>query len=295
MTTTINASNSGSGGLVQTADASGVLALQTAGTTAVTIDTSQNVGIGTTSPDSLLHLQSASNFYIHLLKTSSNDGYVRNIGTMDIAAASGSSGGQCITFSTGANYAGLTERVRVDGTGNVKLSTANTTIQNSSGRPILNQTGSILQVVSTTKTDTFSTTSTTPIDITGLSLSITPSSTSSKIFITGSVCWGEDSTVPYLVGFLLVRNSTSICIADAAGSRSRWTFGGQGVYSTDNTVFAPLNFLDSPATTSATTYKVQVQAESPRTVWINRGGESDGDTAITGRFTSTITAMEIAG
>ena len=42
MTTTINASNSGSGGLVQTADASGVLALQTAGTTAVTIDTSQN-------------------------------------------------------------------------------------------------------------------------------------------------------------------------------------------------------------------------------------------------------------
>ena len=43
MTTTINASNSGSGGLIQTADASGVLALQTAGTTAVTIDASQNV------------------------------------------------------------------------------------------------------------------------------------------------------------------------------------------------------------------------------------------------------------
>jgi hypothetical protein len=42
MTTTINASNSGSGGLVQTADASGILALQTAGTTALTIDTSQN-------------------------------------------------------------------------------------------------------------------------------------------------------------------------------------------------------------------------------------------------------------
>ena len=39
MTTTINASNSGSGGLVHTADASGILALQTAGTTAVTIDT----------------------------------------------------------------------------------------------------------------------------------------------------------------------------------------------------------------------------------------------------------------
>jgi len=48
MTATINASNSGSGGLISTGDASGSLALQTAGTTAVTIDTSQNVGIGVT-------------------------------------------------------------------------------------------------------------------------------------------------------------------------------------------------------------------------------------------------------
>ena len=155
--------------------------------------------------------------------------------------------------------------------------------------------GSVLQVVSTTKTDTFTTTSTSPVDVTGLSVSITPSSATSKIFVTGSVCWGIDIGAPYLVGFLLVRNSTSICIADVAGSRSRWTFGAQGVYSSDNTVFAPLNYLDSPATTSATTYKVQVQAETPRTVWINKGGESDGDYAITGRFTSSITVMEIKG
>jgi len=50
MTTTVNASNTGSGGLIQTADASGILALQTAGTTAVTVNTSQNVGIGISSP-----------------------------------------------------------------------------------------------------------------------------------------------------------------------------------------------------------------------------------------------------
>jgi hypothetical protein len=155
--------------------------------------------------------------------------------------------------------------------------------------------GSVLQVVSTTKTNTFTTTSTSPVDITGLSVSITPSNSSNKILITGSVCYGLSSTTPYLMGFLLVRNSTNICIADAAGSRSRWTFGGQGIYSTDNNVFAPINFLDSPATTSATTYKIQVQAESPTTIYINRGGESDGDVAITGRFTSTITVMEIKG
>ena len=50
MASTINASNSGFGGIVSTGDSSGQLQLQTASTTAVTIDTSQNVGIGTTSP-----------------------------------------------------------------------------------------------------------------------------------------------------------------------------------------------------------------------------------------------------
>jgi hypothetical protein len=50
MASTINAITTGAGGIVATADTSGILQLQTAGTTAVTIDTSQNVGIGTTSP-----------------------------------------------------------------------------------------------------------------------------------------------------------------------------------------------------------------------------------------------------
>jgi len=153
--------------------------------------------------------------------------------------------------------------------------------------------GMVLQVVSTTKTDTFSTTSTTPVDVTGLSVSITPASASNKILITGSVCYGT-STAGYLMGFLLVRNSTSICIADAAGSRSRWTFGSQGFSGAETTPFAPINFLDSPATTSSITYKIQAQAESPQTVFVNRGGEGDGDLPITGRFTSTITVMEIA-
>jgi hypothetical protein len=154
--------------------------------------------------------------------------------------------------------------------------------------------GKILQVVSTTKTDTFTTTSGTLTDITGLSVSITPTSTSSKILITGTVCWGNSDTTPYLVYMVLVRNSTSICIADTAGNRTRATLGAQGVYSTDNTPFAPLNFLDSPNTVSAVTYKLQGATESGRTLYINRGNESDGDSAQTARFASTITAMEVA-
>lgn len=154
--------------------------------------------------------------------------------------------------------------------------------------------GAVLQVVSVTKTDTFSTTSGSFVDITGLAAAITPSSATSKILVTGSVCWGNSDSVPYLVAMRLVRDSTPICIADTAGNRARLTIGAQGVYNTDNTVFAPLNFLDSPATTSSTTYKVQGWAESGRTLWINRGAETDGDSSITGRFTSTITVMEIA-
>ena len=155
--------------------------------------------------------------------------------------------------------------------------------------------GSVLQVVSVTKTDTFSTTSGSFVDITGLAVSITPSSSTRKILVTGSVCWGNSDAVPYLVAMRLMRDATPICIADVVGSRTGHTIGAQGVYNIDNTVFAPLNFLDSPATTSSTTYKVQGLAESGRTLWINRGAETDGDQAITGRFTSTITVMEIAG
>lgn len=56
MSSTINASTASGGGVITSADASGVLALQTGGTTAVTIDASQNVGIGTSSPSSALQI-----------------------------------------------------------------------------------------------------------------------------------------------------------------------------------------------------------------------------------------------
>ena len=60
MTTTLNASTAGAGGFIATSDNSGVLALQTAGTTAITVDASQNVGIGTSSPQGKLDVSSSS-------------------------------------------------------------------------------------------------------------------------------------------------------------------------------------------------------------------------------------------
>ena len=156
--------------------------------------------------------------------------------------------------------------------------------------------GKVLQVLSTTKTDTFTTTSATKVDVTGLSLTITPASSSNKILITGRLNIGLVRTQPYLYPIFILRGSTEIGLHDVAGSRTRAHTGGQwGSTSSDPTFDYSIEFLDSPSTTSATTYKVQIFSESGSTAYVNRNNEADGDGAITGRFTSTFTVMEIAG
>jgi hypothetical protein len=95
MTTTINASTSA--GLVQTADTSGSLALQTAGTTAVTINTSQQVGIGTTSPASPLQVNTAGvNTTVQINSTDANGGYGANLSLNN----TGTGGRQYVIYST---------------------------------------------------------------------------------------------------------------------------------------------------------------------------------------------------
>ena len=116
MTVKINADTSD--GLKFVSDTSGAIDLQANGSTKVHMASDGKVGIGNTSPSYKLSLQDSGNFEIHLLKTSVADAWVRNIGNMDIAAASGGATGQLITFSNGANYAALTEQGRFDGGGN---------------------------------------------------------------------------------------------------------------------------------------------------------------------------------
>jgi hypothetical protein len=166
-------------------------------------------------------------------------------------------------------------------------------IQTVAGKPILNSTGSILQVVQTVKSDVFSTTSTTYVDVTGLSVTITPSSSSSKILVMGHMSLGVSTVDRYSTFGKLVRNSTDIYIADVAGNRDRGTFSyQQGGF--EGPLSLHFCYLDSPAATSSTTYKVQIKAESPQTAYINRGLEADGDSGITPRTVSSITVMEIS-
>ena len=150
--------------------------------------------------------------------------------------------------------------------------------------------GQVIQVVSTTKTDTFSTASTSFVDVTGLSVSITPSSASNKILVIASVYGGNSSQYSHA---RLMRDSTAISIGDANGSNTRGSF--TNFYTGDGANFkgGTQNFLDSPATTSSTTYKVQMLAGSS-TVYLNYGGTPDTDFAR-GRTASSITVMEIKG
>jgi hypothetical protein len=163
--------------------------------------------------------------------------------------------------------------------------------RNGSGAWVALSNSGILQVVSTAKTDTFTTTSSTFADITGFSVNITPSSTSSKILVLASFNTSNNaSTVSHL---RLMRGATAISIGDAAGSRARISSAG---YANGNTEMPQsINFLDSPATTSSTTYKIQMLSSiAGQPVHINRS-IPDTDNVGFGREASSITVMEVAG
>ena len=151
--------------------------------------------------------------------------------------------------------------------------------------------GKVLQVVSTTKTDTFTSTSTTAVDITGLSVSITPSSTSSKIMVFVNIMGnGQYSSNGGM--FVLLRGSTQIAYPTSPGSRSAG-FGSIYINDGAQTGSTGTNFLDSPASTSALTYKVQGFATSGGSFVINRSNVDTDNNSYT-RGVSTITVMEIA-
>ena len=194
-------------------------------------------------------------------------------------------------------------RIIVDSIRNSSAGSDGITLSSDGKIAFPNNTGNILQVVSTTKTDTFTTNSTSLVDITGLSLAITPSSSSNKILVHLELEYGGSNI--YFFGRVL-RDSTAIGLGDANSNHARCSFMlmTQGLASGANTEYkgkhTSYEILDTPNTTSATTYKIQAQSYSGdnRTLTINRSGQ-DGDSsgnsvAWQGRSSSTLTLMEIA-
>ena len=145
-------------------------------------------------------------------------------------------------------------------------------------------------MLSTTKTDTTSVSQSGSFaDVSGMSVSITPSATSSKIFI---ICSANVATnTGYNLHLRLVRDSTAICIGDAASSRSRVTMGIRPP-DTYSRMERTMNFLDSPSSTSAIAYKLQWRQVDNTTAYLNRTYD-DSDDEHRPRLASTITVMEV--
>ena len=152
--------------------------------------------------------------------------------------------------------------------------------------------GGIVQIKSTHITASFQTQSETYTDITGHSVTITPKFNTSKILIDYRVSWMHTSSNGASATLRLLRNGTNIGVPVATDDRM-----GILVLATDsngNMSNSSINYLDSPATTSALTYKIQIHLDSAggsggHIFGINHWPPNDNY-----RGTSSITAYEVS-
>ncbi len=157
--------------------------------------------------------------------------------------------------------------------------------------------GKVLQVVSTTKTDTYSTSlaiTTQSGDVTGLTAAITPSATSSKVLVKVSLSMDVSSLVHSGYFTVFRGGSISSFVGSSVGSRQPVSAGVINGEQGPELSTATITFLDSPATTSATTYSVRLSHNngSTTTVYLNRSWH-DNNSYYSARSASSITLMEI--
>lgn len=143
----------------------------------------------------------------------------------------------------------------------------------------------VIQANSTSITTPFSTSSTSFVDVTGLSVSITPKATTSKILVMVSGV-AATSTTGLTARINLNRDSTAIGQSTGGTSNQSATIYTNSAAISDG--FA-ISYLDSPASTSAITYKVQLAAGGAVTAYLGRYGTGATSPSIT-----TITVMEIS-
>ena len=147
-------------------------------------------------------------------------------------------------------------------------------------------TGSVLQVVQTsTNTQIVDTTTDANVDL--MSVNITPSSSSSKVLVI--MTWFVGNWNPN-GAYRLYRGSTSLAPAAAGygGGTGFWAYDDAASTTVHTMESHSFTYLDSPNTTSATTYKLAT--DSSTSIFFNRSQQGSS-----GHSTSTITVMEIAG
>ena len=198
----------------------------------------------------------------------------------------GETGTDAVNFTKGVNVTGIVTATSFAGSGAALTGVS---------------AGKILQVKQTYKTDVFSTTSQgTQVDITGLSVSITPSATSSKILVLSDVCGHthNGSGGNLQIKRTISGSSTVIGLADAASNRRLSSFSGH-LYTGDGggsgslLMTANTKILDSPNTTSAITYQVTMTIRQNSVLYCVNRTETDSDNDDHTRGVSNITVMEV--
>ena len=162
--------------------------------------------------------------------------------------------------------------------------------------------GKLLAYQNAVKTDTSTTSSTSYVDISGLSITMTPASAASRFRIDYSVNFAVPPSV-YSGSLKLIKvvggtTTDDIYIGDAAGNRTRcsnWTWSTNASYSSYPVDVFSGSLIHHPNTTSAVTFKLQFKSHytSGFIVYVNRN-QNDSDSSTHGRGASSITVMELA-
>ena len=152
-----------------------------------------------------------------------------------------------------------------------------------------NPVSKIAQVVTADKTDVFTTTSTSYIDVTGWTASITPTLNTSKILIMYSTSTSASGGT--YTGFQILRGATAVGNGVPSGSQ---TAANKGQYdSLDGGGMSMMgHYIDSPATTSATTYQIQVKNHSANTLTVG-ATQKNVNTSVTSSVLTNITLIEV--
>ena len=133
----------------------------------------------------------------------------------------------------------------------------------------------------------------TPVD-TGISVTIAPLSSSSKILVMWNATVGHNVDTGHGYLFLRRGSSTNILVGTNTGSRTGATHVINNLQPGEMHSVSG-QYLDSPNTTSETTYALYIATTSSDGTAINRSYRDNNATNYDGRGTSSITVMEVAG
>jgi len=223
-----------------------------------------------------------------------------NDGTIISKDSNGAVGVTSITVGTGVTIGD--GKITCDGSALTSINAAQLVGVCTSGLTKTGGFGKILQVVSSTKTDTASTSSGTPANISGLTPTITTTETNSKVLVMMDVKLSCGNYGDH-VGLNLYRSITGgsageIYRGDADGSRGRYSFGAEDMFGNngDHQVKQiSSTFVDSPSQAAGTeiVYSIQWNHLSGTAIYLNRDGDNSND-ARSPRMASSLTLIEIA-